>query len=435
MIILADVSRSMEKAGKIGALNQAISEMLGAFTDKASKGALIDVAVITFGGRAKVHMDLQPVEGAEWHPVSAAGISPLGRALELATEMIESEATAARKSCRPALILISDGKPNGDTTWQQGMRTLLNSPHASKAERFALATSEDQEEQMLHEFAGAKHVFRAGSLAQIDTFFRWLKMNLPERSRTSTGKTVVNRAFLVGINGYAADSGLNRLHYAEKDAKDMASALGDFGFRPCVLPGEEATTSAIKKALSKTGGGDTLVFYFAGHGSLINGAYCLHPVNDDESGFESMSFATLVSHFQTQKAFKRVLVILDACRKGSSGVREGGLSEHSVRDIKAAVRKTTRVEVLFGCEEGQVSHEIEELENGLFTHALVRVMDKSDEMSSHELCGKAADWMEDWLEQDPRHRHQHPWRDARPSYKKIIRLARRPLSGLPDAMD
>ena len=62
VIILADVSRSMMKDGKIDVLNEAISDMVAAFADHASQRALIDVAVITFGGRAKVHMDLQPAE-------------------------------------------------------------------------------------------------------------------------------------------------------------------------------------------------------------------------------------------------------------------------------------------------------------------------------------------------------------------------------------
>ena len=433
VIILADVSRSMAKGGKINALNQAISNMLAAFADHASQGVLIDVAVITFGGRAKVHMDLQPAESIRWQAVIAGGISPLGRALELAVEMIEDTNKISPQSCRPILIVISDGRPNGNPTWQQGMATLLKSSRASKVERLALATSEDQEEQMLREFAGEKRVFRADSPKQIDSFFQWLKRNLPDRARTGTSRTMIHRALLVGINGYASGSGLSKLDYAEKDAQDMARAMGDFGFRPDVLTGEIATARAVKKALRNLGGGDTLVFYFAGHGSMIGGAYCLHPVNDDESGLEALVFSTLVREFERQKAFKRVLMILDACRAGRRGVRGSGhgiaLSGESQRNVQAAVRKTSRVEILFGCEEGEVSHEVKKLENGLFTHALIQVMTESDEMSSDELCGKAADWIKEWQENDPKHRYQQPWRDARPSYKEIIRLARRPLSG------
>ena len=60
VILLADVSGSMGVDGKIQALNLAVREMLSAFQDEADLRAEVHVAVVTFGGHAKVHTPFCP---------------------------------------------------------------------------------------------------------------------------------------------------------------------------------------------------------------------------------------------------------------------------------------------------------------------------------------------------------------------------------------
>lgn len=63
VIILADVSGSMESNGKIQTLNRAIASMIDSFAQEEDVRAEINVSVITFGGeKAQIHIPLQPAE-------------------------------------------------------------------------------------------------------------------------------------------------------------------------------------------------------------------------------------------------------------------------------------------------------------------------------------------------------------------------------------
>jgi uncharacterized protein YegL len=58
VIILADTSGSMFVDGKIDSLNQSLKDMIKSFAQEGRNRAEINVAVITFGGQAEVHLAL-----------------------------------------------------------------------------------------------------------------------------------------------------------------------------------------------------------------------------------------------------------------------------------------------------------------------------------------------------------------------------------------
>ena len=60
VIILADTSGSMAADGKIDALNQSLREMLATFSTTDDLRAEIYVAIITFGGEARLRTHLMP---------------------------------------------------------------------------------------------------------------------------------------------------------------------------------------------------------------------------------------------------------------------------------------------------------------------------------------------------------------------------------------
>jgi uncharacterized protein YegL len=67
VIILANVSGSMEANGKIQTLNRAIAEMIDSFAQEEDVRAEINVCVITFGGNeAKIEISLQPADKITW---------------------------------------------------------------------------------------------------------------------------------------------------------------------------------------------------------------------------------------------------------------------------------------------------------------------------------------------------------------------------------
>jgi uncharacterized protein YegL len=185
VIILADVSGSMSKDGKIDALNQAISNMLRIFAEEETTRAEIRVAVITFGGpKAEIHLPLTPAKSVQWEALTPAGKTPLGDALLKATTLIEDRTAVPSRAYKPTILLLSDGQPNDE--WRGPLTALLNSSRGSKASRFAMAIGDDAEESILGEFLGgsAERVFRATDAARINQFFCFVTMSVAQRSQS-----------------------------------------------------------------------------------------------------------------------------------------------------------------------------------------------------------------------------------------------------------
>lgn len=185
VVLLTDVSGSMQEYGKIEALNGAVAEMIAAFGAEDRSRAEIQVAVITFGARAaKLHLPLRPAHETVWQPLAATGNTPLGRALTLARELIEDPDQIPHRAYRPTLALISDGQPNDE--WESPLAALLASPRAQKAARFALAIGPDADQAMLSRFLAdpAAQVFLAHQAREIRRFFRWVTMTVTARSRS-----------------------------------------------------------------------------------------------------------------------------------------------------------------------------------------------------------------------------------------------------------
>jgi uncharacterized protein YegL len=184
VIILADVSGSMSPEGKIGALNQAIRDMITSFENEEDLRAQIQVAVITFGGTVKVHLELQPAKAIQWTDMTADGGTPMGEAMSAATVMVEDKGKIPSRAYRPTLVLVSDGQPTDD--WKAGLDKLLASERAKKSDRFAMAIGADADEAMLVQFTTDPNigVFRANDAAQIRQFFRFVTMSVTTRTKS-----------------------------------------------------------------------------------------------------------------------------------------------------------------------------------------------------------------------------------------------------------
>lgn len=186
VVLLADVSGSMGVDGKIQALNLAVREMLEAFREESELRAEIHVAVITFGGAAKVHVPLSAAKSVEWIDANAAGGTPMGQAFRLATQLVEDRAQLPSRSYRPTIVLVSDGVPTDE--WTANLQELLGSERASKAFRMALAIGADADNHVLRAFLAdaQSRVFQADEARQIRQFFKLVTMSVSSRSRSAT---------------------------------------------------------------------------------------------------------------------------------------------------------------------------------------------------------------------------------------------------------
>jgi uncharacterized protein YegL len=184
IIVLADTSGSMAVDGKIEALNKGLKDMIASFSSESRLRAEIQVSVITFGGsQAELNLPLTPAHQLQsFTPLVAEGMTPLGGALSLASQMIED----ATRVYTPVVVLVSDGYPNDD--WEVPFARLINGERSSKATRFAMAIGADADEQMLRDFANDPEapLFRAENARDIHRFFRAVSMSVSARSQSAT---------------------------------------------------------------------------------------------------------------------------------------------------------------------------------------------------------------------------------------------------------
>jgi len=188
IIVLADTSGSMSVDGKIDALNKGLKDMIQSFAGESRLRAEIQVSVITFGGsQASVNLPLTPAHQLTgFTSLAAEGMTPLGGALSLLSDMIEDKDCIPSRAYRPVIVLVSDGYPNDE--WQDPFQRLDKGERSSKATRFAMSIGADADEDMLNTFANDPEapLFRAENARDIHRFFRAVTMSVSARSQSVT---------------------------------------------------------------------------------------------------------------------------------------------------------------------------------------------------------------------------------------------------------
>jgi len=191
VLLLADVSGSMESNGKIQALNHAVREMIAAFRGEDDLRAEIQLAVVTFGGGgARLHLPLARADQTTWSDATAAGNTPMGAAFQQALSLLEDRAAIPSRAYRPTVVLLSDGQPTD--AWEAPLAALLASERGSKAFRMALAIGADADEAVLQRFLADPEakVLRAEDARQIRQALRFVTMTVVRRSRSATPNAI-----------------------------------------------------------------------------------------------------------------------------------------------------------------------------------------------------------------------------------------------------
>lgn len=139
-------------------------------------------------------------------------------------------------------------------------------------------------------------------------------------------------AFVIGISDYEYRKKLNN---AVKDATDIAQALESLKYE--VIPLLDCTFSVANTkfydvANKLIDGYDSVVFYFAGHGEIINGEDCLlmkdaplcESYGDIRPRAHSIAVNKIMKEFNIQGDQKNILII-DACRLNSDSDARGAM--------------------------------------------------------------------------------------------------------------
>lgn len=201
---------------------------------------------------------------------------------------------------------------------------------------------------------------------------------------TAPAEAAKRVALVIGNNAY---ENVPQLQKAVNDSKAMAEELAKLGFEVVSAQnvGRRAMSRALVELENKVSAGDTVLFYFAGHGFAVDGTNYLLPVDvpaagpDEEGLVRDASFAAsgLSAQFQ-QKGAATVILILDACRDNPFALKTG-------RGI-GLTRGLTRIDpaegmfVLFSARQGQSAldrlSDADADPNSVFTRTLLKEMEQ-----------------------------------------------------------
>jgi formylglycine-generating enzyme required for sulfatase activity len=189
-----------------------------------------------------------------------------------------------------------------------------------------------------------------------------------------------NWAIAIGINQYRF---LQPLQYAKRDAEAMHRFLSQdakfdriFLFTDDSPPIGDKTTEPFRNNLLRVfrqifkdpfmQDGDNFWFFFSGHGIRHHEQDYLMPLDGDPEDVENTGIPThLITNYLRSCGADNVVVILDACRSG--GIKSGqGIGSQTAQE-----GRQTGVISIFSCSPHQYSYEIEALQQGAFTNALL----------------------------------------------------------------
>jgi hypothetical protein len=189
-------------------------------------------------------------------------------------------------------------------------------------------------------------------------------------------------AVVIGVSAYRADHLRKGVTLATKDARDLETALRrqekrlyrEVNVQP--LRDAEVTREAVNRALqwlaTETTDRDTAVVFIAGHGvTNSDGDFFFLPPEATESDAEARGIPADDIKRPLRRMAGRVLVFLDTCYAGAlvtDRTRSPNMN-HVVNDLLSARRGLL---VYSATTENTRAQELPGLENGVFTHALLR---------------------------------------------------------------
>lgn len=195
VFLLIDVSGSM-KGEKIETVNVALKEMLNQFRKLANPKGIIELCIITFGNKqVNVIKELSVLKDNDYFMFDAEGDTPMGKAFDVLTSMIEDYNIVSKRSYVPTIILISDGNPTDFEGYKTGididqiikwdaLNRLHGGERSSKAVKTALGIGQDVDLNILKAFINNDTipVIKANDVQTINKYFQWVTMSISVRS-------------------------------------------------------------------------------------------------------------------------------------------------------------------------------------------------------------------------------------------------------------
>jgi hypothetical protein len=211
-------------------------------------------------------------------------------------------------------------------------------------------------------------------------------VNSAELFSEITGKTSTCYVLAVGINQYKNPRMV--LNYAKPDAVSFEKTIDERGtslyknLEVHTLFDGDATRSSILNKMdelaAKIHQEDVFIFYYAGHGSMVDDRFFFIPSESlrlyDLSSLQrdAIEASVLQEKFKNIHALKQ-LIVMDACQSGASVellASRGAAEEKAI----AQLSRSAGIHVMASAGSEQFAAEFVELGHGIFTYLLIKAL-------------------------------------------------------------
>ncbi len=223
---------------------------------------------------------------------------------------------------------------------------------------------------------------------------------------TYTGKKYPHGAIFIGVNQYGKPSGLDELRYAYADAKALYELFIQKGYprECCLLLPEQAQSPVmrwmindpIEQLIQRLEDDATLFIYFSGHGVEPGGKehfLLFHDAQNNGSSWNGSLTVKAIKNWakhpygnlaesRSEHSNIKVILVLDACRSDLEGQRSAGAKSPALASYNAVKKShigNTDVNpfiIIESCSGSQCAFEVKGSAHGVFTSALLKILDK-----------------------------------------------------------
>ena len=174
---------------RITVLNESVKKMINKLETEENQNSTFLLSIIPFGGdRANDAIGPKSAADTNFVDLTAQGNTPLGSAIDKATQLIEDRVKTPGRAYRPVVVLVSDGVPTD--SWESKLDTFISTGRTAKCDRMALGIGEETKtgegREVLEKFikGTGNEVFEASQSEEIFDFFNFVTMSVVQASVT-----------------------------------------------------------------------------------------------------------------------------------------------------------------------------------------------------------------------------------------------------------
>ncbi len=180
VVLVLDVSGSMNYNNRISELNKGLKEFYDDISDDETTRKRVEIALITFNHIVKTIQEPALVESFTMPTLSATGSTAMVNAVNDAIDLVESRKKWYKETgqtyYRPWIILMTDGEPDEDQN-VDALASRIQKETEEKHFAFLPIGVEDANMEILNQIKGQMDAMKLQG-TKFSSFFRWLSASM-----------------------------------------------------------------------------------------------------------------------------------------------------------------------------------------------------------------------------------------------------------------